>query len=86
MLQCLGPATDMVVSGCNGLEDRLMQSDLGSAPSLRKTYGNYRLMERPTRVTFKGIGEHQPLWLDNLAIYASLPLNDPLVFARGSRR
>ena len=80
MLQCFGPAADMVVSSRDRLKDRLMQSQLGSAPLVREGYRNHRLMERPTSVIFESIGEDKPLWLDDLLIYASLSLYDPLVF------
>jgi len=74
----------MVVSSRDGLEDRLMQSQLGSAPLVREAYRNHRLMERPTGVIFEGIGENKPLWLDHLLIHTSLSLYDPLVFVRGN--
>src|SRR6202035_5736732 len=84
MLQGFGPAADMVVSSRDGLEDRLMQSQPGSAPLLREGYRNHCLMERPTGIIFEGIGENKPLWLDDLLIYASLSLYNPIVFVRGN--
>ena len=84
MLQCFGPALDMVVSSRDGLEDRLMQSQLGSAPLVRKGCRNHRSMERALGVIFESIGEDKPLWLDDLLIYASLSLYDPLVFLCGN--
>ena len=80
MLQSFGPAADMVVSSRDGLEDRLMQSQLGSASLVREAYRNHRLMERPAGIIFEGIGKDKPRWLDDLLIYASLSLYDPLVF------
>src|SRR5262245_53611284 len=84
MLQGFGPATHMVVSGRDGLEDRLTQSQLGSAPLVREAYRHLRLMERPAGIIFEGIGEDQPLRLYDLLIYASLSLYDPRVVARGN--
>jgi hypothetical protein len=82
MLQGFGPAADMVVSSRDGLEDRLMQSQPGSAPLVREGYRNHCLMERPTGIIFEGIGENKPLWLDDLLIYASLSLQSNRFRAR----
>jgi hypothetical protein len=41
-------------------------------------------MERALGVIFESIGEDKPLWLDDLLIYASLSLYDPLVFLCGN--
>src|SRR6266446_7071350 len=82
MLQCFAPAADMVVSSRNGLEDRLMHGQPGSAPLVRKAHRNHCLMERPARLVHESIGEDKPLWLDNLLIYAALSLYDPVVFVR----
>src|SRR6266446_8080371 len=82
MLQCFAPAADMVVSSPNGLEDRLMHGQPGSAPLVRKAHRNHCLMERPARLVHESIGEDKPLWLDNLLIYAALSLYDPVVFVR----
>jgi hypothetical protein len=83
MLQGFAPATDMIVSVQHSFEDRLMQSYLRSATVFRKTYRNCCLMKRPAGVIFEGICEHQPLWSDNFLIYASLSLDDQMLFTRG---
>ena len=83
MPQCFGPTTHMVVSRRDVLEDRLMQSQLGSAPLVREGDRNYRLMERPTGIIFEGIRKNEPLRLHDLLIYASLSLYDPGVVTRG---
>src|SRR6266478_3935519 len=41
-------------------------------------------MEWPAGIIFERIGEDNPFWLDDLLIYASLSLHDPLVFVRGN--
>src|SRR2546430_6522488 len=57
-----------------------MQGQSRFAPLVRQTNCDKRPMEQVAGIIFEAIGEDEPLGLDDLLIYASLFLNDPVVF------
>src|SRR5207245_4146423 len=71
-LEATGPTALMRIARHDRLKDALVQSALCVAPDIAERHGDQCLVARVAVGVFRGIGEHKPLRLDDLAIDAAL--------------
>src|ERR1700676_974769 len=84
MVERFVPAADMVVANRIVLEDGLMHREPGFSVMVVEVHGHDRLMaglafrifSEAARSFREGIGKHEPLRLDDLAIHSLLPFVD----------